>query len=322
MSVSTAKRVLKIEAEGLLQLAKKIGKSFADAVRLILKSKGRIVVTGMGKSGIIGQKIAATLSSTGTPSLFLNPAEALHGDVGKVTRGDIVLAISNSGETEELKTLLPVLRKIGCRIILFTGNASSSLGRLGDVVLDAGVSQEACPMNLAPTASTTAALGLGDALAIALLQERGFTEKDFALFHPAGELGRRLQLKVSDIMRRGNQVPRIPLDAPFKAVVKEINAKRVGATCVVDSRGRLKGIIVDGDLRRALMKDPDIKHWNASNLRTPRPATVPAELFLAHALQFMEEKAIFQLVVLDRQKRPVGLVHLHDLLGRGRVKII
>jgi arabinose-5-phosphate isomerase len=322
MSVSTAKRVLKIEADGLLHLAKRVGKSFDAAVRLVLKSKGRVVVTGMGKSGIIGQKIAATFSSTGTPSLFLNPAEALHGDVGKATRGDVVLAISNSGETDELKTLLPVLRKMGCRIILFTGNASSSLSHLGDVILDAGVRQEACPLNLAPTASTTAALGLGDALAIALLEARGFTEKDFALFHPAGELGRRLQLKVSDIMRRGNQIPRVSLGASFQTVVREINAKHVGAACVVDSRQRLKGIIVDGDIRRALLKDPDIKHWNASNLRTPRPATVRADLFLVHALQLMEEKAIYQLIVLDRQKQPIGLVHLHDLLGRGRVKIV
>jgi arabinose-5-phosphate isomerase len=322
MSVATAKRVLKIEAEGLLYLAKKIGKSFEAAVRLILKSKGRVVVTGMGKSGLIAQKIAATFSSTGTPSLFLNPADALHGDVGKATRGDVVLAISNSGETDELKTLLPMLRKMGCRIILFTGNASSSLVHPGDVVLDVGVRQEACPMNLAPTASTTAALGLGDALAIALLETRGFTEKDFALFHPAGDLGRRLQLKVSDIMRRGNHVPRVSLGASFQAVVKQINAKRVGATCVVDSHKKMKGIIVDGDIRRALLKNPDAKHWNASNLRTPRPATVSPDMFLAHALQLMEEKAIFQLIVLDRQKRPIGLVHLHDLLGRGRVKII
>ena len=235
MSVSTAKRVLKIEAEALLQLVRKTGKSFESAVKLILKSKGRVVVTGMGKSGIIGQKIAATFTSTGTSALFLNPAEALHGDLGKAAKGDVVLALSNSGETDELKTLLPLLKRIGCRLILFTGNASSSLSRLGDVVMDVGVRKEACPMNLAPTASTTAALAMGDALAIALLEERGFTEKDFALFHPAGELGRRLQRKVSDIMRHGNQVPRVSLTASFQTVVKEINFKHMGATCVIDS---------------------------------------------------------------------------------------
>jgi len=321
MSVATAKRVLKIEAAGLLQLARKVGKPFAQAVKLVLKSKGRVVVTGMGKSGLVGQKIAATLSSTGTPALFLSSAEALHGDMGKVARGDVVLALSNSGETDELKTLLPILKKMGCRVILFTGNSSSSLSKQGDVVVNVGVSQEACPLNLSPTASTTAALAMGDALAIALLEERGFTERDFALFHPGGDLGRRLQLKVSDIMRRGNQVPKVPLTASFQKIVREINAKRVGATCVVDSKGSLKGIVVDGDLRRAMLKNSDVRRWNAANLCSPRPSVVSPDLSLAYALQLMEEKTIYQLIVLDKKKRPVGLVHLHDLLGRGRIKI-
>lgn len=322
MGVSTAKRVLKIEAEGLLRLARRTGKSFDRAVRLVLKSKGRVVVTGLGKSGLIGQKIAATLSSTGTPSLFLSASEALHGDLGKAAKGDVVLALSNSGETDELKTLLPLLERIGCRILLFTGNPSSSLTRHADVVMDVGVAKEACPMNLSPTASTTAALAMGDALAIALLEERGFTEKDFALFHPGGELGRRLQLKVSDIMRKGPGVPKVPLSASFQRIVREINAKKVGATCVVDAGGKLKGIVVDGDLRRAMLKDPDIRRWNAGNLRTPNPSVVPSDMSLAHALQRMEDKAIFQLIVVDAKRRPIGLVHLHDLLGRGRIKII
>ncbi len=321
MSASIAKRVLKIEAEGLLQLAKKTGKSFDQAVRVILKSRGRVVVTGMGKSGLIARKIAATFSSTGTPSLFLSPAEALHGDLGKASKGDVVLAISNSGETDELKTLLPHLKKIGCRVILLTGNVSSSLSKLGDVVVDVGVRKEACPLNLSPTASTTAALAMGDALAVALLEDRGFTEKDFALFHPGGELGRRLQLKVSDIMRRGNKVPRVLLSASFQTIVREINAKKVGATCVVDGSNKLKGIIVDGDLRRAMLKNPDIRVWNARNLRTPRPSVISSGMTLALALQLMEEKSIFQLIVADGKGRPLGLVHLHDLLGRGRVKI-
>jgi arabinose-5-phosphate isomerase len=322
MSASTARRVLKIEAGGLLQLARKTGKSFEAAVKLILKSRGRVVVTGMGKSGLVGQKIAATLSSTGTPALFLSPAEAFHGDLGKAAKGDVVLALSNSGETDELQNLLPLLKKIGCRVILFTGNSSSVLSRACDVIVDVGVRKEACPFNLAPTASTTAALAMGDALSIALLEARGFTEKDFALFHPGGELGRRLHLKVADIMRRGIQVPRVSLSASFEAVVGEINAKKVGATCVVDSKGRLQGIIVDGDLRRAMLKKADVKKLKAADLQTPYPSTVSTELSLAHALQLMEEKTIYQLIVIDPNRRPVGLVHLHDLLGRGRVKIV
>ena len=321
MSVSTAKRVLKIEAEGLLQLYRKAGRSFDAAVKLILRSRGRVVVTGMGKSGLVGQKIAATLSSTGTPALFMNPAEALHGDVGKAAKGDVVLTLSNSGETDELKTLLPLLKRMGCKTILFTGSLHSTLAHLSDVTVDVGVKREACPLRLAPTASTTAALAMGDALAVALMEVQGFTEKDFALFHPAGELGRRMHLKVADIMRKGAQVPKVVPTASFQAIVREINAKRVGATCVVDPRGRLKGIIVDGDLRRALLKDPDIRHWKAANLGSPHPATVSPDVSLAQALQLMEERAIFQLIVTDAQKRPSGLVHLHDLLGRGRVKI-
>lgn len=322
MSVSTAKRVLKIEAEGLLQLSRKAGKSFDAAVKLVLKSRGRVVVTGMGKSGLVGQKIAATLSSTGTPALFLSPAEALHGDMGKASKGDVVLALSNSGETDELKTLLPLLKHMGCRILLFTGALHSTMARMSDVVVDVGVKKEACPLRLAPTASTTAALAMGDALAVALMEAQGFTEKDFALFHPAGELGRRLQLKVADIMRKGSGVPKVSLKASFAQIVREINAKKVGSTCVVGPGQKLRGIIVDGDLRRALLKDPDIRHWNAANLRSPRPTTVSIKSSLAQALQVMEERAIFQLIVIDTKNRPAGLVHLHDLLGRGRIRIV
>lgn len=322
MSISTAKKVLKIEAEGLLQLSQKAGRSFEAAVKLILKFKGRVVVTGMGKSGLVGQKIAATLSSTGTPSHFLSPAEALHGDMGKASKGDVVLALSNSGETDELKTLLPLLKRMGCRIILFTGSLHSTMARMSDVVVDVGVKREACPLRLAPTASTTAALAMGDALAVALMEAQGFTEKDFALFHPGGELGRRLHLKVTDIMRKKNQVPKVALNASFPQIVREINAKKVGATCVVGPGQKLKGIIVDGDLRRALLKNPDIRHWNAGNLGSPKPTLVPQDSSLAQALQVMEEKAIFQLIVVDGKKRPIGLVHLHDLLGRGRIRIV
>ena len=322
MSLATAKRVLRIEAEGILSLIGRTGKNFEKAVNLILKNRGRVVVTGMGKSGLVGRKIAATLSSTGTPSHFLNPAEALHGDMGTAAKGDVVLALSNSGETDELKALLPALRKMGCRILLFTGKPASSLVQWADVTLDVGVEKEACPLNLSPTASTTAALAMGDALAIALLEKNGFTEKDFAQFHPGGDLGRRLQMKVSEIMRKGSQLPKVALSAGFKDVVRQINAKKVGCTLVVDTKGKLDGIIVDGDIRRALLKDPDIAHWGARNLRTPRPATISPTLSLGHCLQLMEEKAIFQLIVVDSKKKPLGLLHLHDLLGRGRTRII
>jgi arabinose-5-phosphate isomerase len=209
---------------------------------------------------------------------------------------------------------------MGCKIILVTGNLSSSLAKLGDVVIDAGVSKEACPLNLSPTASTTAALGLGDALAIALLEENGFTEKDFALFHPGGDLGRRLQMKVEVIMRKGTAIPKVKPGASFETIVKEINAKKLGCTLVVDGT-QLKGIIVDGDLRRAMLKNPDIRKWNADNLKTPKPTTVSPETSLARALQIMEEKTIYQLIVVNAKKQPVGLVHLHDLLGRGQIQI-
>lgn len=322
MSVPVARRVLRLEARALERLARRTGRAFTRAVDVLYRSRGRVVVTGTGKSGLIGQKIAATLSSTGTPAVALHPTEGLHGDLGMVKRSDAVLALSNSGETEELKALLPHLKRRGCRIVLMTGNPRSTLAILADVVVDTGVEKEACPMNLAPTASTTAALAMGDALAVALLEKRGFTEKDFALFHPAGDLGRRLQLKVSDVMRRGRAVPKVPLNAPFRRVVAEINAKRVGATCVVDPKGRLAGIVVDGDLRRAFLKRPDFTRLSARDLRIPDPKTIGEGERLARALQVMEEKAIYQLVVVDSRKRPVGFLHMHDLLGRGRVKVL
>jgi arabinose-5-phosphate isomerase len=322
VSVSIARRVLGIEARALQRLARKTGRAFTAAVDLLYRTRGRVVVTGMGKSGLIGQKIAATFSSTGTPAVCLHPTEGLHGDLGMVKRIDAVLALSNSGETDELKALLPHLRKLGCRIVLMTGDPRSTLARSADVVLDTGVEKEACPMNLAPTASTTAALAMGDALAIALLEKRGFTEEDFALFHPAGDLGRRLQLRVSDVMRRGAAVPKVPLDAPFARVVREIDAKRVGATCVVDGKGRLAGIVVDGDLRRAFLRRPDFTRLRARDLRIPRPKTIRSDERLAAALQVMEENAIYQLVVVGAGRRPVGFLHMHDLLGRGRVKVV
>jgi arabinose-5-phosphate isomerase len=322
VSIPTARRVLTLEAQGLLEVARKVGSSFNKAVEIISKNRGRVVVTGMGKSGLVGQKIASTLSSTGTPALVLSPAEALHGDLGMVTKTDVILALSNSGETKELKALLPLLSQIGCPIILFTGRPESTLARQSNVVINVGVSKEACSLNLSPTTSSTATMAMGDALAVALYEERGFTEKDFAHLHPGGDLGRRLQLKVGEVMRDAAQVPKVSLNTHFQGIVKEINAKKVGCTLVLDSKGKLAGIIVDGDLRRALLKNSDIRHWNASNLRTPRPKTVSPELSLGEALQIMEESAIFQLIVTDARQKPVGLLHLHDLLGRGQVRIL
>ncbi|MGH7739155.1 MAG: KpsF/GutQ family sugar-phosphate isomerase [bacterium] len=321
MSVPTARRVLTLEAHGLLEVARKVGSSFNKAVETVSKSRGRVVVTGMGKSGLVGQKIASTLSSTGTPSMVLSPAEALHGDLGMVMKSDVVLALSNSGETDELKILLPLLKRIGCKVILFTGRSESSLARQVDVVVNVGVSKEACSLNLSPTASSTAIMAMGDALAVALYEERGFTEKDFAHFHPGGDLGRRLQLKVAEVMRKGDQIPKVSLTTHFQGIVKEINEKKVGCALVLEPKGKLAGIIVDGDLRRALLKKADVRHWNAANLRTARPKTISADMSLGEALQLMEEKSIFQLIVADEKQRPVGLVHLHDLLGRGQVRI-
>jgi arabinose-5-phosphate isomerase len=322
VSLRTARRVLRIEASALSRLSRRLGPSFVKAVTLLERTRGRVVVTGMGKSGLIGQKIAATLSSTGTPAVCLHPTEGMHGDIGMVKRADTVMAISNSGETEELKALMPHLKRMKCRIVLLTGDPRSSLARMADVAVDTGVEKEACPMNLAPTASTTAALAMGDAIAVALLERRGFTEEDFAVFHPAGELGKRLQMSVSDVMRRGGAVPKVSQDASASTVVRVINAKKVGAVCVVDAQGRLCGIVVDGDLRRTILKHGNLDGLTARRMGSSRPRTIPPEARLATALQIMEENAIYQLVVTDRRHRPVGFLHMHDLLGRGRIKVV
>jgi arabinose-5-phosphate isomerase len=313
--------VLKLEARALDQLARRLDASFDRALKLLASTRGRVVVSGMGKSGLVGAKIAATFSSTGTPAFTLDPAQALHGDMGAVTKWDTVLAISNSGGTEELKVLLPLLKRIGCRVVLMTGKPDGVLSRSSDVVLNVGVDKEACPLNLAPTASTTAALAMGDALAVALLEKRGFTEKDFARVHPAGSLGARLKETVGDVMRKGIAVPRVKAGDSFRRVAEIITEKRVGCACLVDAQGVLKGIVVDGDLRRALLKDSDASHWTARNLSYPRPRLITPEATLAQALQIMEENAVYQLVVVDAKRRPVGLLHLHDLLGRGQVRL-
>lgn len=321
MTLAVARRVLSLEARALSRLARRVDSSFERAVAVLGAAHGRVVVTGMGKSGLIGAKIAATLSSTGTPAFTLDPAQALHGDMGSVTRRDVLLAISNSGGTRELRVLLPLLKKTGCRVVLLTGNPRGPLARWADVALDAGVTQEACPLNLAPTASTTAALALGDALAVALLERRGFKADDFARLHPGGHLGERLEERVFQVMRRGSAVPKLLPSASFQRTARVITAKKVGCALVVDPRGRLQGIVVDGDLRRALLKNPDPRGWTAGKMGHARPRAVSSDATLAQALQIMEENAVYQLVVLDRKKRPVGLLHLHDLLGRGKIRL-
>ncbi len=321
MSRATARRVLALEARAVAALARRLDASFDRALRVLAATRGRVVVTGMGKSGLVGAKIAATLSSTGTPAFLLDSAQALHGDMGSVKSFDTVLALSNSGETEELKVLLPLLRGIGCKVVLLTGKPGGILSKCSDVVLNVGVTKEACPLNLAPTSSTTAALAMGDALAVALLEKKGFTEKDFARVHPAGSLGVRLRETVGDVMRRGSAIPLVHAKDPFRRVAEVITEKRVGCACLVDPKGVLRGIVVDGDLRRALLKDPDASRWTASALAHPHPRRVSPEATLAQALQMMEENAVYQLVVVDKRGRPVGLLHLHDLLGRGQVRI-
>jgi len=317
-----AKDVLKIESEAISSLIKKIGPEFEKAVKLILNSKGRVILTGMGKSGLIGRKISATLNSTGTPSIFLHPAEAIHGDLGMVTKDDIVVAISNGGRTVEINRLLPILKNIGVKIIALTGDPSSPMAKMSDVVIDVGVEREACPMNLAPTASTTAALAMGDALAVALIHCRRFTKEDFKKFHPGGSLGERLASKVKDMMREGDKIPMVSEDASLQEVLKEINQKNIGATLVIDSEKRLEGIICDGDIRRALIKHGNnISHMRARDLMTPSPKVVDENQSAGEALSLMEFYGITHLVIIDEMRRVKGIIHLHDILGREEFKI-
>ncbi|GAB4302272.1 MAG: KpsF/GutQ family sugar-phosphate isomerase [Desulfuromonadia bacterium] len=314
-----ARRVIRIEADALAALAEKIDESFDRAVRLILESRGRVVVTGMGKSGLIGQKIASTLASTGTPSFFLHPAEGVHGDLGMIMRGDLVIAISNSGETEEVLRILPVIRRIGTPLIAMTGNPSSTLARGADIHLDVSVREEACPLGLAPTASTTATLAMGDALAVSLLVERKFGPEDFALFHPGGSLGKKLLLTVSDLMHSGDAVPLVSIDTPMREALFVITSKGLGVTGVLDGSNRLVGVITDGDLRRALERGVDILSSDASTLMTRNPKRIDASELAARALQQMEQYGITSLFVFARGNSgaPVGILHLHDLLKAG-----
>lgn len=314
-----ARKVIRIEAEALLALADSIDGEFERAVELILDCKGRVVVTGMGKSGLVGQKISSTMASTGTPSFFLHPAEGIHGDLGMIMRGDVVIAISNSGETEEVVRILPVIKRLGAHLIAMTGGAASTLARTSDVFLSTAVKEEACPLGLAPTASTTATLALGDALAVALLVQRGFRAEDFALFHPGGSLGKKLLLKVSDLMHSGERMPLVTRETPMREAIFEITAKRLGVTGVTDGEGKLLGVITDGDLRRALETGRDILNLSAGELMISNPKRILAGDLAAAALQKMEEFSITSLFVFtgERADVPVGVVHLHDLLKAG-----
>jgi arabinose-5-phosphate isomerase len=319
MILEEAKRVIRIEAEALRRLADSINGEFERAVRLVLATRGRVVVTGMGKSGLIGQKIAATLSSTGTPSFFLHPAEGIHGDLGMIMKGDVVVAISNSGETDEVIRILPVIRRLGASLIGLSGNPSSTLARQSDVFLDISVQEEACPLGLAPTASTTATLAMGDALSVVLLVERGFQAEDFALFHPGGSLGKKLLLTVADLMHGGEAMPLVRADAAMKDALFVITAKGLGITGVVAADGSLQGVITDGDLRRALERGESILAMQASDLMTGTPKRIRHDELAARALQRMEEHSITSLFVFedDISRVPVGVIHLHDLLKAG-----
>jgi len=319
MILKTAKEVLKIEAEAVRNLIPKLNESFEDAVKLILSCKGRVVVTGIGKSGIIGKKIVATLSSTGTPSLFLHPTEGSHGDLGMITKSDIVIAISNSGETEEINNLLSFFKKKKIKIISMTGKTNSTLARHSNFVLDTGVKREACPLGLAPTASTTAMLAMGDALAIALLKERDFKREDYALLHPAGSLGRRLSLKVKDVMKIGKQIPIVKHDITMKEAVAEISIKKFGFALVLDANKKLKGIITDGDVRRSV-KVKDFLNKRVDTFMSKKPKIIDKDSLAVEALEKMEKYSITSLSIVNKKNIPEGVVHLHDLLGRTKFR--
>jgi len=318
--IDQAKKILKIEADAVETLINRIDESFVEAIDIMNSCTGKVVVTGMGKSGIIGKKIAATLASTGTPALFLNPAEGSHGDVGMVSKSDVVLAISNSGGTEEIVRLLPTLKRLDIKIIALVGNIKSQLSNIADVVLDVSVDKEACPMGLAPTASTTAALAMGDALAITLLNKRGFTEDDFALFHPGGNLGRRLLLLVEDLMHSGNDVPLVALDTTVKEAIIEISSKRLGITAVTNIDGTLQGVITDGDLRRGLEKwGEGFFSMTTGEVMTHVPKTIKKNMLAAKALAIMEKYSITVIMVTNDENEIDGVIHLHDLLKAGIV---
>ena len=315
--IQSARRTIGMEAEAVAELDGRIGTSFSLACDLLLACRGRIIVTGMGKSGHIARKIAATLASTGTPAFFVHPGEASHGDMGMITAQDAVIALSNSGEVTEIVTLLPLLKRLGIPLISFTGNPESTLGRASSAHLDTGVATEACPLDLAPTSSTTTALVMGDALAIALLEARGFTAEDFAFSHPGGTLGKKLLLKVEDVMQSGDAIPKVGKETPLSDALLEISAKGLGMTTVVDDAGKLAGIFTDGDLRRALDSQVDINHTPIARLMSTGTKTASGGMLAAEALKIMEENEITSLVVTDGSRQIAGVLHLMHLLHAG-----
>ncbi len=317
--VDLGRQALAVEIDGLRAQVPRLGWEFARACRICLTCRGRIAVTGMGKSGHIGGKIAATLASTGTPAFFMHPGEASHGDIGMITRDDAVLALSNSGETDEILTLVPAIKRLGVPLIAFTGNSTSTLARVATVHLDIGVPAEACPLNLAPTASTTAALAVGDALAVALLKARGFTEEDFARSHPSGALGRRLLLHVKDVMRTGAEIPKVAPDAPLAEGLMEVTRKGLGMTAVVDDANRVLGVFTDGDLRRALDRAVDLHATRMEQVMTRKAKAVRPDTLAAEAVLLMETHRITSLVVVDPNDVLVGALNVHDLLRAGVV---
>lgn len=313
-----AREVLSLEAEGIMRLRSRLGESFEKAVELILASPGKVITTGIGKSGIVARKIMATLNSTGTTSIYLHPVEAMHGDLGMVHPGDVVLALSHSGETGELVELIPVLREHGAGVVAFTGGLDSALAQASDLVVDCGVEREACPLGLAPTTSTTAALAMGDALAVVLIEKREFNAEEFRRHHPGGKLGEHLSLKVSDVMLGGSKLPSVRPSVSAAEALEVIHQGDLG-TVLITSRGVLKGIFTDGDLRRTVMKGVDLKTTPVSQIMTPDPLSISPEETAAEALHIMEEKLITALPVVESGGKVLGIVHLHDILGRGRV---
>lgn len=314
-TLELAKTVLRREAQALEFLAQTIDDTFLKAVQLLLHCQGRVVVSGVGKSGHIGCKVAATFASTGTPSFFVHAGEAAHGDLGMITRNDVVLAISNSGTTAELLTIVPTIKREGAKLIAMTSAPDSALARYADIHLDVGVRQEACPLGLAPTTSTTATLALADALAVACLQAKGFSADDFARSHPGGALGRRLLIHVADIMRTGQAVPSVTTTATVLEAVREITAKRIGMTAIVDENNTLKGIFTEGDLRRLIERVGDIRHVSIADVMTPNPKTIAKEALAAEAAHILDKSLCNQLLIVDTDQRLIGALHLHDLMS-------
>ncbi len=315
--IKTGKNVIRIEADAIAHLEESINKDFVEAVETIYKANGRVVLTGMGKSGLIARKVVATLNSTGTAAIYMHPTDALHGDLGMVRKEDVVIIISKSGATDEISKLLPMFKRLGVKLIAMSGNPDSSLVKESDIFLNISVKEEACPHDLAPTSSTTATAVMGDALSVALLKKRGFTAEDFALLHPGGSLGKRLSLKIEEIMTKGDGVPIVHENSSIKDIILEMTSKRLGTTCVVNKAGKLAGVITDGDLRRLLEKTMDVKNLVATDIMSKNPKVTDKDYLASFALQIMESHKITSLIVADQEKKPIGILHLHDLLKLG-----